>query len=57
MMINKITSSANYNYWLKHLDTKFIEPTNKNSIKVPKLVKPTNKKTSYKTLATSVIKK
>ena len=27
------------------MDTKFNKPTNQNSLKVPKVVKPTNKKT------------
>ena len=38
------TPSVDYKYWLKRLDTQLIEPTNKNSIKVPKVVEPTNKK-------------
>ena len=29
------------------LDTQLNEPTNQNTIKVPKVVKPTNKKTLY----------
>ena len=29
------------------LDTQLNEPTNKNSMKVPKVVKPTNKKTLF----------
>ena len=33
-----------YNLWLKRLITQQNEPTNQNSIKVPKVVKPTNKK-------------
>ena len=37
--------SADYNRWLKHLDTQLNEPTNQNSIKAPKVVKPTNNKT------------
>ena len=32
-----------YNQWLKRLDTQQNEPTNQNSIKVPKVVKPMNK--------------
>ena len=32
------------NKWLKHLDTQLNKPTNQNSGKVPKVVKPTNKK-------------
>ena len=39
IMIYKITPSVDYNYWLKRLDT-----TNQNSIKVLKVVEPTNKK-------------
>ena len=31
-------------YWLKHMDTQLKEPTNQNSIKVPKVVEQTNKK-------------
>ena len=46
MMILRITLSVYYNLWLKRLDTHLNEPTNKNSIKVPKVVKPTNKKSS-----------
>ena len=37
------------------MDTELIETTNQNSVKVPKVVKPSNKKT-LKTLGTSVIK-
>ena len=44
-MKNKITSSLDYNYWFKSLDTQLNDPTNQNSIKVPKIVEPTNKKT------------
>ena len=39
-----ITTSVNYNYYLKRLETQLNEPTNQNSILVPKVVKPTNKK-------------
>ena len=35
---------VDYNYWLKRLDTQLNEPTNQNSIEVPKVGKPTNKK-------------
>ena len=45
IMIYKITPSVDNNKWLKRLDNQTNEPTNQNSIKVPKLVKPTNKKT------------
>ena len=37
MLIHKITPSEYYNLWLKRLDTHF------NPLKVPKVVKPTNK--------------
>ena len=30
--------------WFKHFDTQFSQPTNQNSMKVPKVVKATNKK-------------
>ena len=55
-MIHKITSSVDYNYWLKRLCTQLNDPTNQNLIKVPKVVKSTNKKGYYKTLGTTVIK-
>ena len=47
MMIHKINPAVDYNYWLKRLDsgTQHNKPTNRNSIKVPKVVEPTNKKT------------
>ena len=48
MMINKITTSVEYNYWLKHLDILLNEPTNQNSVEVTKVVKPTNNKTIIK---------
>ena len=41
----KITTSVDYNKLLKCLNTQLNEPTNKNSIKVPKVIKPTNNKT------------
>ena len=47
MMIHKITSSVDYNKCLKRLDTILIESTNQKSIKVPKVVKQTNKKPNY----------
>ncbi len=55
MMIHKITPSVENNYGLKRLDTQLNEPTNQNSIKVPKVVKPTNKKILLETLGTSVV--
>ena len=39
------SSSIDYNLWLKRLDTQLNELINQNSIIVPKVVKPTNKKT------------
>ena len=39
------TPNVDYIQWLKHLDTQLNEPINKKSIKVPKVVMPTNKKT------------
>ena len=45
MMIHKITPSVDYNKWFKRLDTQSNKPTNQNSIKVPKVVRLTNKKT------------
>ena len=45
MMTHKITPSVDYNLWLKRLDTQLNEPTNKDSIKVPKVINPTNKET------------
>ena len=45
MMKDKITPFLGYNKWQKHFDTHLNKPTNKNSMKVPKVVKPANKKT------------
>ena len=44
MMIHKITPALDNSLLLKRLDTQLYEPTNQNSIKVPKFVEPTNKK-------------
>ena len=44
-MMHKITPSVEYNYWLKCLDIELNIKTTKNSIKVPKVVDATNKKT------------
>ena len=55
MMIHKILSPVDYNYWLERLETQLNESTNQNSLKVPRVVKPTNKKTLLKKLGTSVI--
>ena len=52
LMFIKITP-VDYTQWLKRLDTQLNEPTNQNSIKVPKVVKLTNKKHYYKTLGAS----
>ena len=38
-MIHKITPSVDY--WLKRLETELNEPTNQNSIEVPKVVNKT----------------
>jgi len=56
-MIHKIAPSVDYNWWLKCLDTQLNESTNQNGIKVPKVVKQTNRKTLFKTflLGTSFI--
>ena len=48
MLIHKITPSVDYNSWLKRLDPQLTKPTNQNSIKVPKVVEPSNKKTLLK---------
>ena len=37
--------SVDYSQWLKRFDTQTKEPNNQNSMKVPKDVKITNKKT------------
>ncbi len=44
-MIHKITPSVDYNQQSKRLDTQLDKPTNQNSVKVPKVVMPKNKKT------------
>ncbi len=44
MMILTIIPSIDYNKWLKRLDSKLNEQSNKNSFKVPKVVEPTSKK-------------
>ena len=40
----QITPSVDYNSRLKRLKAQLNKSTNQNSVKVPKLVKPTNKK-------------
>ena len=44
MIICKNNPSVDYNLWLKRLDTQLNQPTNENSIKVLKVVRPTNQK-------------
>ena len=43
--MHKITPSVDYNKWLRRLDTQPNKAINQNSLKVPKVDKPTNKKT------------
>ena len=38
MMINKIKSSVNQNYWLESSNTTSFKQTNQNLIKVPKVL-------------------
>ena len=47
MMIHKNNPFVDYNWWLKRLNTQYNEPTNQNSTKISKVVKPTNKKQNY----------
>ena len=47
MMIQNYPISRLQLKWLKLLDIQLNNPTNQNSIKVPKFVKPTNNKTLY----------
>ena len=44
-MIQKTAPSVDYNNLFENLNTQLKKETNQNSIKVPKFVKPTNKKT------------
>ena len=55
MLIYQITPSVDYNWWLTRVNTQLNEANHQNSIKVPKVVEPTNRKRYYKTLGTSVI--
>ena len=48
MRLLKIIPSEVYNQWLKHLDTQLNESTNQNSMKVPKVDRPANKKNVIK---------
>ena len=41
----EITTFVDNRQFFKRLDTQLNEPTNPNSLKVPKIVRPTNKKT------------
>ena len=47
MMIHKITLTIDCNKWLKRLNTQFDKPTNQNSLNVPRVGEPTNKKTLF----------
>ena len=49
LMTIKKNSSLEYNKWLKRLNAQLNEPTNHYTLKVPKVFKPTNKKTLYTT--------
>ena len=51
--ISNDVTQGRYNQWLKRLETQLNKPTNQDSIKVIKVVKPTNKK-NHKTVGTSV---
>ena len=46
--INKMIHKIDYKQWLKRLNTHFNEPMNQNQIKVPKIIKRTNKKINIK---------
>ena len=56
MMIPKIPSSIDYNFWLKRFNTQLNESSNQSLLKVSKVVNTMKKKTLLKTLGTSVIK-
>ena len=53
-IIHKNTSSVDYNWWLKLLDTLLNEPTNQNSIKSTRLLGQRIRKVYDKNLETSV---
>ena len=53
-MMHKITNAVYDNKWLKRKDTRLIEPTNQNTIKLPKVVDPANRKRYHKTLGTNL---
>ena len=46
--MHKTTPSVDCNYWLKRLDIQLNQSTNKNSIKVPRVVEPKIRKRYYK---------
>ena len=48
MIINKITTNLDLDYWLKSFDTTSLEATNQNSIKVHKVFEPTIKTSWFK---------
>ena len=54
MIIHKITTSLDFNYWLKHLGTQLNKTANQNSLTVPKVVKPMKIKRYHKTFGTSL---
>ena len=41
----KTQISIDYNQWLKGLETQLNKPINQNSLRVPKVIKATNRKT------------
>ena len=47
MIIHKIIPSVDYNLWLKRLNSQLNKSTNQNTIKVPKVIDSTNKKTLF----------
>ena len=55
IMIHKITSSVDYNWWLNRLETQLIELTNPKSIKCTKLSCQQITNRHHKTFGTSVI--
>ncbi len=55
MMLHKIYTSVDLNYRVKHMDIQLNKQTNPNLVKVPKVLKPTKKKTVYRTLGISAI--
>ena len=46
----QITSSVDYNKWLKRFDTQLNKPTNQYSMKIPNVLKLTKKKVFTKLL-------